>query len=397
MNILMLSSRIPYPLTAGFRIRIFNEAKYFKSDGNNVDCLYLGDRSEYRKYKNNLTQIFRKVYCIPFSKIEAVKQLFKCIGNKDLPFQVQLYQNDVFREKLLEIEKNYDVVIGNHIRTSEYLKLLNKQKVVLDLHDAISYNYKNAIKVAIGLKKTLYSIEYRRVLKYECDICSFFPKVVIISETDKKWLGDHGADVSEVTVIPVAVRDDINDRKQDYTIDKHIICFLGKMSYQPNIDAATWFSKKVFPKLRELDNKLAFYIIGIEPTDEIIKLQSDPNIHVTGFMEDPFSLVAESMAMVVPIRNGAGIQNKVLESMVVGTPVVASPIAAQGIKAEDGKQLLIAHSEGEFVSKIWRLIQSDQLRRKIGLEGQTYVNENYTWEALWKRWRCLIQKGGKMP
>ena len=114
-------------------------------------------------------------------------------------------------------------------------------------------------------------------------------------------------------------------------------------------------------------------------------------------MEDPFSLVAESMAMVVPIRNGAGIQNKVLESMVVGTPVVASPIAAQGIKAEDGKQLLIAHSEGEFVSKIWRLIQSDQLRRKIGLEGQTYVNENYTWEALWKKWRCLIQKGGEMP
>lgn len=390
MNILMLSSRIPYPLTAGFRIRIFNEAKYFKKDGNEVDLLYLGNRGEYYKYKNDLHQVFRNVYCIPFSKIEAGKQLCKCLINRDLPFQVQLYQNRAFKKKLLEIQASYDVIIGNHIRTSEYLKLIDKNKAVLDLHDAISYNYKNAIEVATGIKKFLYQMEYSRVLKYECSVTSIFNKVIIISEIDKEWLAKNGADVSHVTVIPVAVRDDIKDRKEDYATDDHTICFLGKMSYQPNVDAVVWFSREVFPELQKLDESLIFYIIGIEPTEEVKKLQENSGIRVTGFMDDPYFIVANAMAMVVPIRNGAGIQNKVLESMLVGTPVVASPIAAEGIQAEDEKQLLIAHSKKEFIEKIIGMDRSVEKRRMIGEDGQKYIAENYTWQALWNKWRKLL-------
>lgn len=394
MRILMLSSRIPYPLTAGFRIRIYNEAKYLTKDGNQVDLLYLGDKGEYFKYKKSLNEVFHNVWCIPFSKAEALKHLVKCIVNPKLPFQVQLYQNDAFRKKLLTVGGNYDVIIGNHIRTAEYLKLLDRSKVILDLHDAISYNYLNAIKVATGIHRIFYKIEYKRVLNYECEIVSSFPKVVIISEKDKKWLSKHGADVSNISIIPVAVRDDIEDRKTAYDKDEHSICFLGKMSYQPNSDAVLWFSKEVFPALLKNDRKLVFYIMGIEPTEAVKKLEENPQIRVTGFIENPYAVVAKSMAMVVPIRNGAGIQNKVLESMLVGTPVVASIIAAEGIQAKDGEQLFIAKDEKDYVDKITRLIDSEELRRRIGQAGQNYIDDNYTWEALWKKWKTLIIEGG---
>lgn len=124
MNILILSSRIPYPLTAGFRIRIYNLAKYLKNDGHTVDLMYLGTVEENIKFKSELEKVFSTIYCIPFSKKEALKHLVKCIVDSHLPLQVQLYQDERFKNKFLELEHNYDLIIGNHIRTSEYLKLI---------------------------------------------------------------------------------------------------------------------------------------------------------------------------------------------------------------------------------------------------------------------------------
>lgn len=392
MNILILSSRIPYPLTAGFRIRIFNVAKYFKNDGNNVDLLFMGKKEEYEKYKDDLHEVFRNVYYTQLSKTEILIHLIKCAFHFYLPFQVQLYQSNAFKKKMIQIESNYDLVIGNHIRTSEYLKLLNPSKVILDMHDAISYNYANAIKVTKGIKKIVYQLEYPRVLHYECQIVSAFPKVVMISENDKKWLENHGANTSHVTLIPVSVRDDIKNSKTDYQKDEEAICFLGKMSYQPNIDAVLWFSKYVFPKLLEKHNNLIFYIMGIEPTQEVLALEKNPHIKVTGFMENPYEIMSRVKATVVPILNGAGIQNKVLESMFIGTPVVASTLAADGIEADDHQQLLIAKNENEFISKVNSLLESVELRKKIGKAGKEYIENHFTWDALWKIWKQLANK-----
>lgn len=389
MNILILSSRIPYPLTAGFRIRIYNVAKYFKNDGNSVDLLYMGSKAEYEKYKDDLLKVFRNVYCIPFSKVEALFHLSRCAFSFHLPLQVQLYRNSAFKKKLMEIEDHYDLIIGNHIRTAEYLKLLDPRKVILDMHDAISYNYANAIKVTKGIKKMVYHLEMPRVLDYECKIVSAFPRVVMISDNDRKWLEKHGADVSHVTLIPVSVRDDIQDFKSDYHNDENAVCFLGKMSYQPNIDAVLWFSKNVFPELLKKNGSLVFYIMGIEPTPEVMALDKDPHIKVTGFMDDPYEIMAKVKATVVPILNGAGIQNKVLESMLIGTPVVASTIAADGIQAEDNRQLLIAENQEEFINKTNALLSSADLREKIGKAGKEYIENHFTWDALWKVWKQL--------
>lgn len=396
LKVLMLSSRIPYPLTAGFRIRIYTEAKYFHNDGNQVDLLFLGNQSDLKKYRNELKKCYDHCYCIQYSKSEAVKNIIRCVTSSKLPLQVALYRNEAFKNKLLSIQSQYDLIIGNHIRTSEYLKLLNSKKVILDMHDAISYNYKNAIKLTKGFKKWIYKYEYSRVLAYECNIVSAFSRVVLISAKDRDWLKEHGADTKNVTLIPVAVRDDIKERKEDYSKDENIICFLGKMSYQPNTDAVLWFYNEVFPELKKLNPQLMFYIMGIEPTQDILKLQNDPNVKVTGFLKDPYEIMAKAKATVVPIRNGAGIQNKVLESMLIGTPVVASSIAAEGIEAKDGEHLLIAHNKKEFVDKTNLLLQSQDQRERIGKSGQQYIEDNYTWNGLWKKWKALANSNKEM-
>ena len=388
MRILFVSYRIPYPLTAGFRIRIFNEAKYLKSMGHTIDLVYIGNNEELNKYGDSLKEVFNNISCFNIKKSEVIFNIFTHTLLKGKPFQVSLYWNREMNSYIQKVAENYDVIIGNSVRNAEYLMSLPTKKVILDLHDAISYNYLNLVKNIKGLKRLFYQIERKLLVRYECEISFKFKKLVIISDKDKNYLRSIGANVSNITVIPLAVRDDITDFKNNVDDDDCAICFLGKMSYQPNADAVIWFANNVFQYLRKEHQNLKFYVLGIEPTKEIQSLNGN-GIEVTGFLENPYELVKKCMAMVVPIRNGAGMQNKILESMIVGTPCVISSIAEEGLNGEDGKTYLIADTASEYIESINSLITDSTKRNTISDEASRFV-EQYTWKCIKEKFEDLL-------
>lgn len=391
MKILILSTRIPYPLTAGFRIRIYNTAKYLKNAGHSMGLLQISPNKQSNHYERELGEVFEMIETFQMNKTEAFWNLFKCLFNNDCPFQVALYKNRQFADKLASLTHQYDVVIANNVRAAEYAKSLSGIKKVLDLHDAVSYNYENAVKNTKGIKRFIYLTEYRRLKSYERDIVNYFDRNIIISKEDRAYLRKNGTNTDNIEVIPVAVRDDIKNCKTDYQHDKNAICFLGKMSYQPNEDAVLWFCQNVFPVLKEKITDLVFYIIGIEPTKKVLELGNIEDVVVTGFLENPFELVEQCKAMVVPIRNGAGMQNKILESMTVGTPTVISDIAAEGLNGIDGEHFLVAEKPEEYIEKVSMLVKNSILREKIGRAGQKLVKTEFSWNVLAEKWIRVIQ------
>ncbi|MEG0897666.1 MAG: glycosyltransferase family 4 protein [Ruthenibacterium sp.] len=390
MKILMVCTRIPYPLTAGFRIRTYNEAKYAKKAGHSVDLIYMDASRQSENYSNELSEAFDNIFCQKVSKIEATLNLIKAIFDPQLPLQVALYKNREMKKYIDAISQNYDVIIGNNIRTAELLSETVAEKVVFDYHDAISYNYQNAILCTKGLKKLIYKIEYRRVLAYEKIVSKRFRRSVIISNEDKDCLKSYGCKTDTMTVIPVAVRDDILDRSNYFNDSEDAICFLGKMSYQPNEEAVIWFVKNVYLQLKKRCPILKFYIIGVEPSVTVQKLEQEDGIYVTGFMENPYELISHCKVMVVPIQNGAGMQNKVLESMVVGTPTVISPIAAEGMNGKDGEYYYVATTPEDYIEKIHQLLNNSQLRINMGTAARHLVESQYSWDVLWDKWEYII-------
>ncbi len=95
--------------------------------------------------------------------------------------------------------------------------------------------------------------------------------------------------------------------------------------------------------------------------------------------------------MVVPIRHGAGMQNKVLESMQVGTPTVISPIAAEGLDGADGREFLLAEQAEDYIEKIMALYNDSALRKKIGQNGQQLVENTYSWKVLAQKWVTIVE------
>ncbi len=68
---------------------------------------------------------------------------------------------------------------------------------------------------------------------------------------------------------------------------------------------------------------------------------------------------------------------KALEYMATSIPVVSSPVAVNAEIIEDGKDSLLAGSEQEWVNALRQLIESPELRKKMGLVGRQKVEKSY--------------------
>ena len=109
------------------------------------------------------------------------------------------------------------------------------------------------------------------------------------------------------------------------------------MDYRPNIDAVTWFAKKVFPQLKKKVPDITFIIVGNRPSPRVKALSRTPGISVTGYVDDIRDYLSTATLCVVPLKIARGIQNKVLEAMAMGKTVVCTSQALEGIDATPGK------------------------------------------------------------
>jgi polysaccharide biosynthesis protein PslH len=68
--------------------------------------------------------------------------------------------------------------------------------------------------------------------------------------------------------------------------------------------------------------------------------------------------LAHAVCAVAPLRIARGVQNKVLEAMAMARPVVASAQAAEGIRAEAGRDFILAQGEAEFARIVVAQLQT---------------------------------------
>jgi len=377
-KILILSSRIPYPLVGGDRIRIYNTAKTL-SKNYEIDLLCLNEGRVESDYLERLKEVFNEVICFSYHPLKFKWNAFKGLFLKK-PLQVSYYYFKEIQRWIDEKYRDYDLIFCNHIRTAEYIKNIVCAKIV-DLHDAISMNYARARLNAKGWWKVVYLIENRKLLPYEIKTTDKFDKSFIVSDIDRDYLLRNGAEREKIITIPVAVREEVVNRVFKAK-EKYELVFLGKMDYPPNEDAVIYFVESIFPILRKEKQDLKFIIVGTKPTKRVLKLRKIDGVEVTGFMEDPFKYIEASKVFVAPIRFGAGIQNKILEAMALKKPVVTTTLGAEGIEGKKGEHFLIADKPEEMTEKIINLLEDKNRRGFIGRRARVLIEEKYTWKRI---------------
>src|SRR5690606_14131828 len=105
------------------------------------------------------------------------------------------------------------------------------------------------------------------------------------------------------------------------------LVFVGGFQHPPNIDAATWFVREIFPLIRAEAPDIRFHLIGSKATDAVKALGNVDGVEFHGFVPDIDPYMDGCRLCVAPLRYGAGVKGKVNLSMAHGQPVIATPIA----------------------------------------------------------------------
>jgi glycosyltransferase involved in cell wall biosynthesis len=159
-----------------------------------------------------------------------------------------------------------------------------------------------------------------------------------------------------------------------------VILFFGAINYYPNTDAALDFAERVMPLLRARYPQVQLRIVGPVGKGPVQDLHSD-QIQVVGFVDDVHAEIARASVVIAPLRIGGGTRLKILEAMAMGKPVVATHIGAEGIDVRHDHDILLADSPEEQAHAIGRLLESEELRTRLGRAARETVVASYSWRA----------------
>jgi glycosyltransferase involved in cell wall biosynthesis len=165
--------------------------------------------------------------------------------------------------------------------------------------------------------------------------------------------------------------------------EEQAIVFTGNFDYPPNRDAVHYFHDRIWPLVRESYPDLKWRLAGKNPEAVARFLRRDPRIEILGPVADAVVELARARVVIVPLRAGSGTRFKILEAWAAGRAVVSTMIGAEGLGAVDGEQLLLADTPERFAEAVSALLDSAELRRRLGRAGRRLYEERFTWQSAW--------------
>ncbi len=290
-----------------------------------------------------------------------------------------------------------EAIYINCINSFQYIDIedLKKRKIpiITDFCDCISflYNRKSGLETNY-IKKLKYKLESISIRNYEKKVLKNSFLCIAISDID---IAELRKIYPHNNLKKIGLGIDFNyfkaNRKE--IKDKQII-FTGVMAYEPNHDAASYFTKEVFPLINDKHPESEFVIAGANPNAELLALKSNKVI-VTGTVDDIRDSINNADIFVSPLRFGAGVKHKILTSWAMKIPVIATDISLEGIHAEDGVHYLRANTPKEYLEQINKVFNDEGLKNKLVEQAYEFVVKNHGWQAQSNNLKSLIQKAIK--
>jgi glycosyltransferase involved in cell wall biosynthesis len=254
----------------------------------------------------------------------------------------------------------------------------------------------------IGKTYNLSADDIKKMKHCEMSACRASDCVVAVSEEDKALLIEHGLDASRIAIIPSGVDlaeytgtapETARDMRARYGLrqDDYVIMFHGVLCYKPNLEAVRLINQEIMPRLRSMGCPAKCLVVGLYPPTEY----AADDIIMTGAVDRLAPYIQTADVAIVPLLDGGGTRLKILEYFAAGVPVISTAKGAEGIKAEQGKDILIEDSM-DGIAALVRELQHDVTRRGIiGANGKTFVQQ-FGWDRLAEDYCSLYRETAAM-
>jgi hypothetical protein len=167
------------------------------------------------------------------------------------------------------------------------------------------------------------------------------------------------------------------------------IGFLGGFDHSPNRDAIEWLLYSIMPLLWENNPEIELKIYGSGWTKSSLP-KLDDRIDVVGHIENLYDALNSVRVTVAPLRFGAGLKGKVLESLAIGIPCVMTKCAAEGLCLPPKYNELIDDSPTQIASLLANLHSNKICNDTFSQIGRDMVRTFYNERAVSKLMRDAL-------
>lgn len=385
MRILWVKADKLLPVHSGGNIRSYHILRHL-SQHNDLTFFsyYDGDRDE--KYEHELAEHLPGAIAVCTKKTElhgamrALDYLFR-LPNRP-PYAVSRFASFGIQERVRDWfrQKQFDVAVCDFLDAAVNFPGKFIIPSVLFQHNVESEIWRRHAETESSLiKKSMYQVEFQKMLRYEQVMVRKFHHVIAVSENDRQLMSKW-CDASHITVVPTGV--DLGQYKpaSSQTPAHPLIIFVGAMDWEPNIDGVDYFCGQILPLIKAQVPAARFRIVGRNP-DKRVQRWASESIEVTGRVASVVHHLREALAVIVPLRIGGGTRLKIYEAMACGRAVISTTVGAEGLSVNTGHDILLADTPQQFAEAVVNVMNNESFRRQLEANAASTAAK-YDWPVI---------------
>jgi GT2 family glycosyltransferase/glycosyltransferase involved in cell wall biosynthesis len=361
--IFIASPYLPYPLSHGAAVRIYNLMSRAAADFDQVLVSFVEDAAP---IPPQLSEICVEVVTVRRPGSHALPSTHR-------PDTVEEFDSPAFHLALQQTTAKWQPLIAQleFTQMAQYAADCSPASTILVEHDITYDLYAQMLAQHEDWENRR---QLDRWLNFETEAWSKVSRVVTMSEKDRK-----------VVAGSVAIPNGVDlDRFQpqsgsatEQPPDLRRLLFIGSFAHRPNVLALEFFLREVWPLL----TGVTLQVIAGQRHERFWDLRQ-PGVEVEGFVSDVRPAYRKATLVIAPLVASAGTNIKILEAMAMGKAIVSTEAGIHGLDLHRGKDALIANSPAEFAAAINRLLDSPAERQAIESHARGTAEQTYGWNAI---------------
>lgn len=394
MKVLVIGSRIPFPLHDGGAIATYNMLKGLSDNGVDVSYFSLNTHKHFVD-DATLEKEFTFLGKIKSFSIDTKLQVTDAFLNlfSGSSYNIDRFYSKDFEALLLnEIRDNtYDIIHFEGLFVARYVEsvrsefkiptLLRQHNVEYRIWETLAENEKNP------LKKWYLNLLARRIKTFEQSIAMHFDQIVTIATTDEEQMKDWKG-LKCIDTIPGGFKIPLAPASQKEI--SHSAYHIGSMEWLPNRQAMEWFHLAIWPLVVRAVPDAQFYMAGKNMPFQYNEWAC-ANFHVLGEVMNAADFAAEKQLLVVPLLSASGIRIKTIEAMMSGKAVVTTTLGAKGLPVISGTHCMLADTARDFAESIITLFKEEGKRKAIQEEGKQLMATHFDINKVTAQWIATYQ------
>lgn len=391
-RVLIVSPFLPYPLSHGGAVRIYNLCRTL-ADRVDFALISVRENREAVDY-TRLHEIFREVRIVDIDQTEAQP--------RDLPEPVRHYECPALRAAIAEFCQAWqpDLVQFEYTQTAALRDAAQGVPAILVEHDLTFSLYR---QLAEQEPSTRSRRDYRDWFEFEKRALATFEAVWTVSDADRDLAVQCGSRREEFTYTVANGVDTARFLPSPERDGPPEVLYVGSFRHLPNILAFERLRSEIMPTVWERFPDAVLRVVAgprhryfwerFDARSQHVPL--DARIQLHDFVEDLRPLYAQATVVAIPLHVSAGTNIKVMEAMACGRALVSTTTGCAGLDLVDGGELIIRDECVDFAEAVCDLLADRTRRQRLAAQARQTVEARFSWPAIaetaWQSYLALMQ------